>query len=297
MAAASTSYINLNVLPTGWQGAAEDSYTININSLGGTSTLTTPKVNLGSGAWDVLGDIITIWGDVDTLTDPSASGIIGMLYGLGNTAAGAYDSLQNNAVANTSYGAAYKGIQVTASASLQESGAKLTLVEGDTSGLLYQVQSPNPATGWATSPNNNWLLVTTWRQTPTNTGEDTSNLSSCDLLIVAVLNEGLYSANNLQQYLNSSPSTATAKARYKPTKEQAADSMKIMGILTAIAKTNSSDAQYIVEMFGVQGNYTKIKSDPLALKNLKIELIKIFEKNKNALPMIAPFLTKLEQKA
>ncbi len=85
-------------------------------------------------------------------------------------------------------------------------------------------------------------------------------------------------------------------AKYKPTKAQAADTLKILGILTALAKNNPQDANYIVEMFGIRGKYDKMKHDPNAVRSMNAELKAIFEKHSKALPAIEPYLSKLAQK-
>ena len=81
--------------------------------------------------------------------------------------------------------------------------------------------------------------------------------------------------------------------KYKPTKAQAADSWKLLGILTAMAKNNPQDAHYIVEMFGIHGKYDKMKKDPNAVRSMHEELKAIFEKHKKDLPAIEQYLEKL----
>ena len=127
---------------------------------------------------------------------------------------------------------------------------------------------------------------------------DQSQLGSSDLLIVAVINQSVYSAGKAGQFINTSPTQATAgKARLKPTKEQAQDSLHILGVLTAIAKTHPQDAQFMIDNFGIHGKYEKIRNDRLAVKNLSIELSKVFERHKAEFPILGQYLTKLAQKS
>lgn len=306
MQGSSTASINLSLYDNGLSNP--DMFYININSLGGATASQPSNFRWGTAMWDALGDIIDILCDISSVATADPIGIAAMIYGLSDTVAAAGTALVDNAAPNAFYGATYNGINVSATAGIQPPpGTQMllppsfALIEGDNQGLLYQAQSAGlPGQSFMSLlplSQQNWLLVTTWRPVVPNTGMGTNQLSSSDLLIVAVLNNAVYTANQTQQYVNNSAQvqSTTARKLYKPTREQAEDSMKILEILTAISKKSPQDAQFIIDSFGVHGKYEQIKHDPVALKNLHIELKNILGKHKNALPAITPYLQKLER--
>ena len=118
--------------------------------------------------------------------------------------------------------------------------------------------------------------------------------NGADTLFVVVLNQGVYASNQIQQYINNSQMAGGAK--YQPTKAQAEDSAKILGILTAISKQNPQDAKLILDLFGVRGKFGQLKNDPAALKQLNVQLRTVLEKYKNQHPALGQYLSKLAQK-
>ena len=305
MQGSSTTTITLT-LPDGMFGS-NDVFSVNINSLGGTVTTPPINVNWGAAMWDVLGKIIDILCDISSVREKDPVGIAAMIYGMSDSINAAGTALVDNAAPNTFYGATYNGINVSATANIQNppgvfmGAPSLVLKEGDVQGLLYQVQAQGSGIDNASSilplSQQNRLLITTWRPVVPNTGMGGNQLSSSDLLIVAVLNNAVSAANATQQYINNSAQVQSTAGRkiYQPTPEDAKDSMKILEILTVISKKNPKDAQFIIDSFGVHGKYEKIRHDPVALKNLHIELKNILSKHKNELPAITPYLQKLEQ--
>jgi hypothetical protein len=206
-----------------------------------------------------------------------------------------------NVTTTTAYPAKTSGVLVSATATFNDgnnetlapyTGTPQSPFAGDAQSQIYAVTS-------ATNPNlpllqQNYIAVTTWRQSPDlNTGSVLPN--AADTLFVTVMNEGMYTSNQLQQYINT-PSTVQATAKYKPTKEHAQDTFKVLGILNALAKNHPQDAKAIVEMFGMRGKYQAIKKDPNALRTLDTELKTILEKYSKELPVIEQYLTKLAHK-
>ena len=118
---------------------------------------------------------------------------------------------------------------------------------------------------------------------------------SADNLVVVVINKGLITANQTQQFLNNNALTQSAM-HYKPTKEQAEDSLKSLAILTTISKKSPQDAKLIIDLFGFNGEYEKTKNNPNAVANAKVKLKEVLEKYQRELPVIEPYLVKLAQK-
>ena len=159
---------------------------------------------------------------------------------------------------------------------------------------MYEVQGP--ANQLLPLAQQNAVFVTTWRQSPQNNyGVTLPN--GADTLFVVVLNQGVYASNQIQQYINNTaPAQMAGGARYQPTRAQAEDSAKILGILTAIAKQNPQDAKLILDLFGVRGKFSQLKNDPAGLKQLNVQLRTVLEKYKNQHPVLEQYLTKLAQK-
>ena len=207
-------------------------------------------------------------------------------------------SANANITTDTNYPAKSAGINVSATATFSDTnGEKLVAYEGDSQSLIYEVQGADGTYAKLPLIQQNAVMITTWRQKPVDNYGVELNVNSADTLFVTVLNNGVYASNQVQKYINQpSNSAMSSVAKYKPTKAQAADTLKILGILTAMAKNAPQDANYIVETFGIRGKYDKIKHDPNAVKTMNQELKAIFEKHSKALPAIEPYLSKLAQK-
>ena len=99
----------------------------------------------------------------------------------------------------------------------------------------------------------------------------------------------------MQICLNS-PSNAmvsTAKRQYKPRREESQDTFKLLEIITAISKKNPQDAQKLLDLFGMNGQYGKAKHDSNALAGIRMKAKEIFEKHKAEIPAINSYLAKL----
>ena len=267
-ASPTTASINLSLLNNNTPQAV---YRININSLGaGTpSILPAPaKPTLLS----VLNGILTVIGDVMVLADPEdiffkASMAVGGLSSL-QSMQGQLDSPGAAQTNVPPYTATAKGVNVSATATFNDGkNETFTLYQGDVDSLTYEVQ---PATIPLFAQNS--VLVTTWRQKPYNTGAVEKN--STDMLIVAVINEGVYSAHQTSHYL----SQAIGAQAHKPTREEAQTAAKFLGVLTNHAKEHPQDASYIVEMFGLYGKFGEVQKNPVEMKNLNLKLTEIFKK-------------------
>ena len=301
-----TTSINLNLMNNGQAAAV---YSININSLGaGTSA----AVQIGQpfsilGAMHCLLDIAT---DISSMAQGDPLGIADMIAGLASTANGIYQDVSaNNGVnanitTDTAYPATSAGINVTAAATFHDGcGGTLTPVSSqnsngqnisDSQSTLYEVQ---PAAGQTLPLNEqNAIFVTTFRQSPAN-NYGVSLPNAADTLIVTVINQGIYSSNQIQQYINNNSPSQLAGAQYKPTKAQAQDTFKILAILTALSKDSPQDFKYVTDMFGVQGQYTRIKNDPRAVEIMKKRLITIFKKYQNQFPAAKGYVSALLQRA
>jgi len=285
-------------------GSKFASYDININNLGkGTSAFQAEPANASP---DYLQTMLEIAIDAESIITGDPLGIIAIFAGIPATVQNISEAVNNNAF-NSVYKfpdknpVSSKGVTVLAANDPTfTGGGTVTYNKGDSDSSLYNVLSdPNDPQSYANLPlpQQNFVYVRTFRQAPPSNGGATQ-LSSADLLMVFVVNEAVYSANQTQQLINN-PSPAlrvAAKAPYKPTKAQAEDSLKILKIITDIHKANPQDAKQLIAMFGTQGTYKNSKKDAVALGKIKIQLIEIFEKHKKDLPAINEYLTKLHQK-
>lgn len=302
MAAATDCSLIMDLMNTSGSGfPATITYVIDIKSLGGKTSSFQPTQST-SAPVNWYDAVLKAIGDVDAIIglDPVAAAT--SLLGIVDTIKGISDDISSTSANTTNlpYPATYQGIGVTASVMMSKTPANLTAVDGNNDFLMYKTQpvalSATPTTTLPLELQNG-VFVTTYRQhSPSNTSTSTRN--SADTLIVAIINEALYSSTSVQQYLNTSASSqsVTATAQYKPTKEQAEDSLKILGILTAISHKNPQDAQKIIELFGFVGQYQKAKNDPAAMTKIKTELKEVLEKHEKDIPAISQYLTKLEQK-
>lgn len=293
MAGTSLCSINFTLLSaTG--GVNPPGYTVNINSLGKDTSAYQPPSKYGKINW--FEAALTVLVDIETIKDPSVIGVTDMLYGIYSTIKDVVAESESPNTTNAAYPAKYTGATVAAVlASPAPSNVALSLAGNADNYLAYETTATDPT---ATLPldQQNGLLVFTWRATPSNTTADERN--AADTLFVIVINKAVYAASQTQQYLNNTaPSQmTTAGLQYKPSKEQAEESRQIMAILTAISKKNPQDAQRIVDMFGLHGQYKNIRQDPNAAAGVKTMLKEVFEKHLDEIPTIKPFLTKLAQK-
>jgi len=296
-----TTSINLNLLPASGQPGA--TYKININSLGGG---TSGKVPTGANGWSILGmmhSVLDVVTDVATLASGDPLGIVDYIAGIPATIDGIVTDVQNgsanaNITTDTAYPAKSAGVNVSASATFSDpNGEKLVAYEGDSQSLIYEVQGSDGTYAKLPLIQQNAVMITTWRQKPVDNYGVELNVNAADTLFVTVLNNGVYASNQVQKYINQqSNMSVSSVAKYKPTKVQAEDSLKILGILTALAKKNPQDANYIVEMFGIRGKYEKMKHDPNAVRSMNTELKAIFAKHSKDLPAIEQYLSKLARK-
>lgn len=302
-AQAAVTSINLNLRNVPAPGSEAitygATYTAAINSKGAGTPGNPPS---GLTAASILGalhtalDIIT---DCATLASGDPLGIIDYVAGVPATIEGMVDNASANAYTTTdsSYKAASAGIYVTVAATFNQAFPQTFIpytgnsYQGDTQSQIFEVSTTATNLPLALQ---NYVAITTWRQTPSNTGS--TERTSADTLIFTILNNGVYTSNQVQQYLNGTLSSSTAGARYKPTKEQAQDTVTLLTILTSLAKSHPQDAKTIMDMFGMRGKYSAIKQDPSALHNMNVELKAIFEKHKAEFPAIAPYLAKLEKR-
>jgi len=299
-AQATTTTINLAL-----QFPPYPDYQIKISSLGaGTSGNVAAPNNFSLlNAMHIALNIVT---DITTLASGDPLGIADYAAGIPATIEGIVSSASTNTnvSTNTQYPAQSKGIQVSASMptiplpstmGIYIPGPNpLSLTSGDSQSLMYKTRAvaygqPLPLTM------QNAVFITTFRQAPGNTGSLERN--STDTLFVTVLNEGVYASKQVQQYINSNNSSQmTGAEKYKPTKEQAQDTLKILAILTALSKDRPQDAQTIIDMFGSEGKYDSLKNDPNAMKNFNIELKAILERYKKAVPDVERYLANLARK-
>jgi len=283
-------------------GKSLANYSINIKNLGaGTSSYQPmPIPSTGPGWWDFIMPIAV---DIQSICTLDPLGIGAMVIGMPATIE-TIKSMNNPAdnpdgyQQNTANPVKSAGLNVTASGRTFSINAPFSFTQGNTDSSVYQILAdPSDATSYANLPlsQQNAVVIATYRQTPNLNGSDQAR-NSADLLIVAVINEAVYSANQAQQCMNNSMLQGAAKPIYKPTKEQAADTLKLLAIISAIAEKNPQDAQKIVKMFGTHGQYQKLKNNPSAVKALTSQLKAIFEKYQKDLPGIQQYLTKLAQK-
>ena len=289
MAGASTTSINLNPVSSNVTPLA--GYVININSLGGATSSYQAQQSAFPPQQDWVEDVLTLLVDIETIAEPSPIGIADMVYGIYKSIKEMLDS-GSETYTNAPYPATYKGINVTAALAPGNNGLTLPLTSGNSSYLVYEtnaaVQGGTPAL-----EQQNTVIVYTWRTSPQNTS--TNERNSADTLVVMVINQAVYAANQMQQSLNnvSASKVGAGKLQYKPSKEQSQDSIKLLAILSAIEKKNPQDAKKIVEMFGIRGQYGKAKHDPNAQAVIKRTLREVFEKHRSEIPAIEQYLTKL----
>ena len=221
--------------------------------------------------------------------------LITSLMGIPDTVAGIYGEYTSNSnTTNLPYPATYKGIYVNGDVNLPAGYTNTsTATEGNNDYLVYTSQVSATSKALPLEMQNTMFIATTRQPSPGNNSIGDRN--SADTLIILIINEGLYSANQTQQFLNSNAPVKSALA-YKPTKEQAVDSLRILGILTAISKKSPQDAQKIIELFGFYGQHEKTKNDPNAAAGIKIKLKEVLEKYQREIPAIEPYLVKLAQK-
>ena len=289
MANASTTSINLN--PVSSNSTPLAGYVININSLGGATSSYQAQQSTFPPQQDWVEDILTLLVDIETIAEPSPIGIADMVYGIYKSIKEMLDS-GSETYTNAPYPATYKGINVTASMAAGYNGLTLPLTSGNSSYLVYETNAANPG-GTPALEQQNAVILYTWRTSPQNTS--TSERNSADTLVVMVINQGVYAANQMQQSLNNvSPAkVGAAKLQYKPSKEQSEDSFKLLAILDEISKKNPQDAKKLIDTFGLRGQYDKVKHDPNAQASVKKTLREIFEKHRSEIPAIEHYLEKL----
>ena len=290
MANPSASSINLNLISS--TGAALPGYAIHINSLGGATSAYQSEQSTFPPKQDWVDDILTLLVDLDTLAEPNPITVSDMVYGIYKSIREMLDSGSSEEYTNAPYPATYKGINVTAALAATGGGLALPMQSGNSSYLVYNTAAANSA---ATLPmeEQNSLIVYTWRTSPQNTS--TNERNSADTLVVVLINNGVYAAAQMQTSLNS-PSNAlssAAKRQYKPRREESQDTFKLLEIITVISKKNPQDAQKLLELFGMNGQYGKAKHDPHALAGIRLKAKEIFEKHKAEIPAINPYLVKL----
>ncbi|MDR7866543.1 MAG: hypothetical protein RIN56_06950 [Sporomusaceae bacterium] len=297
---AAVATLKLNLLNS--NGTVQAAYDININSLGGGTSGSVAIPQSGFSILHALHTAADILADGKMAIEGDPLAIIDLIDGIGETVDGIVTAVSNanstnvNVTTDKAYPAKSKGINVTATADPAgfPSGATLSAYSGDSQSLMYEVKSA--ANQQLPLTQQNAVFVTTWRQSPQN-NYGVSLPNGADILFVVVLNQGVYASNQVQQYINNNaPTQMAGGAKYQPTKAQAQESAKILGILTAIAKKNPQDAKLIIDLFGVRGKHAQVKNDPAALKNLGVQLKTVLEKHKNELPAIEQYLTKLARK-
>ena len=290
MANASTCTINLSLVSGG--GTTLPGYVININSLGGATSSYQAQQSTFPPQQDWVEDILTLLVDIETIAEPSPIAVVDMVYGIYKTIKEMLDS-GSESYTNAPYPATYKGINVTAAlAANGSSGLTLPLTSGNSSYLVYETNPVNSASVLPLEQQNS-VIVYTWRTSPQNTS--TNERNSADTLVVMVVNQGVYAANQMQQCLNhvSLPKAGAAKLQYKPSREQAEDSLKLLAILEKIAKKSPQDAKKLIETFGLHGQYGRVKHDPNAQAGIKKALKEVFEKHRSEIPAIEHYLAKL----
>lgn len=289
MAAASISSINLN--PVSTTNTPLAGYVININSLGGATSAYQSQQSSFPPQQDWVEDILTLLVDIETIAEPTPIGVADMVYGIYKSIKEMLDS-GSESYTNAPYPATYKGINVTAALAPGYNGLVLPLTSGNSSYLVYETNSAGQG-GVPPLEQQNAVIVYTWRTSPQNTS--TNERNSADTLVVMVINQAVYAANQMQQSLNStSPAkVGGAKLQYKPNKEQAQDSFKLLAILEEIAKKSPQDAKKLIDTFGMRGQAGKAKQDPTTQAAIKKTLQEIFEKHRSEIPAIEHYLAKL----
>lgn len=289
MATASTSSINLN--PVSSNGSPLAGYVISINSLGGATSAYQSQQSSFPPQQDWVEDILTILVDIETIAEPSPIGIADMVYGIYKSIKEMLDS-GSESYTNAPYPATYKGINVTAALGGNSSGLSFSPTSGNSSYLVYETSPVNAATPLPLEQQNA-VIVYTWRTSPQNTS--TNERNSADTLVVMVINQAVYAANQMQQTLNNvSPSKVGAgKLQYKPSKDQAQDSFKLLAIMEEIHKKSPQDAKQLIDTFGMRGQSGKAKQDPTTQAAIKKTLKEVFEKHRGEIPAIEHYLAKM----
>jgi len=168
------------------------------------------------------------------------------------------------------YTAKSAGVNVSATASFSGyPNETFSQYAGDVDSLTYQVLP-------ATIPliHQNHVMLTTWRQSPPDNTGSPKQKNSTDMLLISVINEGVYAAHQTSQYLSQNPGVSAGK----PTREQALNAAKFLGVLTNLTKEQPQEAGYILEVFGVHGKYKQLQQDPVEMRNLHIRLMEILRK-------------------
>jgi hypothetical protein len=286
MAAASTSSINLN--PVSSNSTPLAGYVININSLGGATSAYQAQQSSFPPQQDWVEDILTLLVDIETIAEPTPIGIADMVYGIYKSIKEMLDS-GSESYTNAPYPATYKGINVTAA--VAASGLTLPLTSGNSSYLVYETNAAGQG-GTPALEQQNAIIVYTWRTSPQNTS--TNERNSADTLVVMVVNQGVYAAAQMQQSLNNTAPNQVggAKLQYKPSREQAQDSFKLLAILEEISKKNPQDAKKLIDTFGMRGLAGKAKQDMTAQAAIKNTLKEVFEKHRSEIPAIEHYLAK-----
>jgi len=289
MATASTSSINLS--PVSSSGSPLAGYVININSLGGATSAYQSQQSSFPPQQDWVEDILTLLVDIETIAEPSPIGIADMVYGIYKSIKEMLDS-GSESYTNAPYPATYKGINVTAALAPGNNALTLPLTSGNSSYLVYETNPTNSTTSLPLEQQNA-VIVYTWRTSPQNTS--TNERNSADTLVVMVINQAVYAANQMQQTLNNvSPSkVGTGKLQYKPSKDQAQDSFKLLAIMEEIHKKSPQDAKQLIDTFGMRGQSGKAKQDPTTQAAIKKTLKEVFEKHRGEIPAIEHYLAKL----
>jgi len=289
------NYLNLNLLDNSGNTAA--TYKIDINSLGGGTSGNIPKESTGASILQAMHSALDIVTNFVTIASGDPLGIIDYVAGLPATISGAVSqgaSANAGVVTASAYKASSLGINISASATFNDTnGEALIPYEGDSQAIFYQVQSVSNQT--IPLIQQNGVIITTFRQKPSlDMMYDVPN--SADTLFVMIVNQGVYASNQIQNYINNNPPQTAGVSLHKPTKDQAMDSVKILGILTAIAQKSPQDAKAIIDMFGIHGKYQQLKNNPGAVKTLNSQLKGIFDKYSKELPAAAVYSAKLAQR-
>jgi hypothetical protein len=294
-AQAVNTYINLYLMNN---GATAATYKIDINSLGGGTSGNIPQESTGVAILKAMHCILDVATNISVFAAGDPLGIADYIAGLPATVSGIIsqgNSANAGVVTNAAYPARSLGVHVSASALFSDNnGEVLTPVEGDSQSLFYQVKSgTNQALPLFQQ---NGVIITTFRQKPNiNVGVPLPN--GADILFVAIVNQGVYASQQLQGYINNNAGQQAVGATLsKPIRDQADDMIKILGVLTAIAQKDPQDAKYIIDMFGIHGQYPRIKDDSTAVKAMNSQLQAIFDKYSRELPAAATYAAKLAGK-
>lgn len=289
MAATSTSTINLN--PVSSSGASLPGYSININSLGGATSAYQAQQSTFPPKQDWVEDVLTLLVDIETIAEPTPIGVADMVYGIYKSIKEMLDS-GSESYTNAPYPATYKGINVTAALAGNAGALTFPLTSGNSSYLVYETTPANTTTTLPLEQQNT-VVVYTWRTSPQNTS--TNERNSADTLVVMVINQGVYAASQMQQTLNNNaPAQAgAAKLQYKPSKEQAQDSLKLLAILGKISQKSPQDAKQLMDAFGLHTKNAKPSHAPNVQAGNRKTLREVLEKHRSVMPEIEHYLAKL----